>query len=62
LLVGIMGANRLDLLELDAPGTVTSRSNFGSLPAARFRSLVNAPDGSLYIATDGGEIWRVTPQ
>ena len=62
LLVGIMGANRLDLLELDALGTVTSRSNVGSLPAARFRSLVNAPDGSLYIATDGGEIWRVTPQ
>jgi aldose sugar dehydrogenase len=62
LLVGIMAANRLDLLELDMLGTVTSRSNFGSLPAARFRSLVNAPDGSLYIATDGGEIWRVTPQ
>ncbi len=24
-------------------------------------SLVQGPDGNLYIATDAGEIWRVVP-
>jgi aldose sugar dehydrogenase len=62
LLVGVMGANRLDLLELNTAGTSATRSAFGSLPGARYRSLVQAPDGNLYIATDGGEIWRVVPQ
>ena len=31
------------------------------LPSNRMRSLVQGPDGNLYIATDEGEIWRVTP-
>lgn len=62
LLVGVMGASRLDLLDVNSAGTSATRSNFGSLPAARYRSLVQGPDGSLYIATDGGEIWRVVPQ
>ena len=62
LLVGVMGSNRLDLLELNPAATSATRSAFGSLPPARYRSLVQAPDGSLYIATDGGEIWRVVPQ
>jgi glucose/arabinose dehydrogenase len=61
LLVGVMGANRLDLLELNSAGTVATRSSFGSLTAARYRALVQGPDGNLYIATDGGEIWRVVP-
>ena len=25
------------------------------------RSLVQGPDGNLYVVTDGGEIWRVVP-
>lgn len=61
LLVGIMGGTRLVLLTLNAAGTVTAAEDVTTLPAARYRSLVQGPDGNLYIATDGGEIWRVTP-
>ncbi len=61
LLVGVMGANRLDLLDINTAGTAATRSDFGSLPSARYRSLVQGPDGNLYIATDGGQIWRVVP-
>jgi glucose/arabinose dehydrogenase len=61
LLVGVMGANRLDLLDVNTAGTAATRSAFGSLPGARYRSLVQGPDGNLYVATDGGEIWRVVP-
>jgi glucose/arabinose dehydrogenase len=60
LLVGVMGANRLVVLALNSAGTVASESDV-PLPGARYRSLVQGPDGNLYIATDGGEIWRVTP-
>ena len=60
LAVGIMGANRLIVLELDANGAVTSETEV-DLPRARYRALTQGPDGNLYIATDSGEIWRVTP-
>ncbi len=65
LAVGIMGGQRLEILELDATGMTTGTTNLTSapfnLPAARYRSLVQGPDGALYIATDAGEIWRVVP-
>ena len=48
------------LLGLSAAGAVTSEDNV-NITAVRYRSLVVAPDGSLYIATDDGEIWRVVP-
>jgi glucose/arabinose dehydrogenase len=32
-----------------------------SITAARYRALVQGTDGNLYVATDAGEIWRVTP-
>ena len=60
LAVGVMGGSRLVILELDAAGTATSAVD-ASLPAARYRGLTVGPDGSLYVATDAGEIWRVTP-
>jgi glucose/arabinose dehydrogenase len=60
LAVGIMGGNRLEILELNSAGIAVSNTNAG-LPAARYRSLVQGPDGNLYIATDAGEIWRVVP-
>ena len=60
LAVGIMAAQRLAILELDAAGTAVSVVN-APLPNVRFRSLTQGPDGNLYIATDAGEIWRVTP-
>ena len=60
LAIGIMGATRLDILTLDAAGSGSGTTSSG-LPPARYRALTQGPDGSLYIATDGGEIWRVSP-
>ena len=60
LAVGIMGDSRLVILGLNEAGAVTSSVN-ASLPSVRYRGLTLGPDGNLYIATDAGEIWRVTP-
>lgn len=60
LAVGIMGGSRLVILELNSSGTVTSEVN-ASLPSVRYRGLTLGPDGNLYVVTDAGEIWRVTP-
>ena len=60
LAVGIMGSTRLAILALDAAGAVTGTVD-ASLPAVRYRALTLGPDGNLYVATDAGEIWRITP-
>ena len=60
LAVGIMGGRRLVILSLDQVGMARSVTESG-LPATRYRGVTQAPDGSLYVATDAGEIWRVTP-
>ena len=63
--IGIHGTavgNRLDVLDIAADGASATRTTVSlPMPAARFRSLVQAPDGSLYIATDEGAISRLTP-
>ena len=59
LAVGIMAGSRLAILELDSAGTTTNAGDSG-LPSTRYRALTLGADGSLYVATDGGEIWRVT--
>jgi glucose/arabinose dehydrogenase len=55
-----MSGSRLVILELDAAGATTSAIET-SLPSARYRALTLGPDGNLYVSTDSGEIWRVTP-
>lgn len=60
LAVSIMDAQQMHVLGLDAAGIMTS-DTVASLTATRYRSLVQGPDGNLYIVTDGGEIWRVVP-
>ena len=60
LAVGIMAAQRLAILELDAAGTAVSVVD-AAMPIVRYRALTQGPDGNLYVATDAGEIWRVTP-
>lgn len=60
LAVGIMRGSRLAILELNATGSLVGAVD-ASLPSARYRALTQGPDGNLYVATDGGEIWRVTP-
>ena len=60
LAVGIMGGSRLKILELNSAGATTSAID-APLPNVRYRGLTLGPDGNLYVATDAGEIWRVTP-
>ena len=60
LAVGIMAGSRLKILTLDSAGTATSVVD-APLPNVRYRALTLGPDGNLYVATDAGEIWRVTP-
>ncbi len=60
LAVGLMGGSRVEILDLNAAGMAISNTNAG-LPSVRYRSLVQGPDGNLYVATDAGEIWKVTP-
>jgi glucose/arabinose dehydrogenase len=60
LAVGIMGGRRLVVLTLDGAGTATTVA-VAPLPAERYRALTLGPDGALYVAIDGGEIWRVAP-
>lgn len=63
--IGIHGTpvgNRLDILDISADGLSAKRSTVSlPMPAGRFRSVVQGPDGNLYIATDEGEIYRMTP-
>jgi aldose sugar dehydrogenase len=61
LVVGIMAVQRLDILQLDSRGVLVGTTT-ADLPAERMRSVVQGPDGNLYVATDGGKIWQVTPQ
>lgn len=61
MIVGIMGGQRLVTLASAVGGAPWDAADVTGLPAARYRALTQGPDGSLYIATDAGEIWRVTP-
>lgn len=62
LLVGVMADLRLDVLQFDDAGTTLASRVTAALPRVRYRSLLQGPDGHLYVATDGGDIWRVSPQ
>ena len=63
--IGIHGTpvgNRLDLLNIAADGGSATRTTVNlPMPAARFRSVVQGPDGNLYVAVDEGTISRLTP-
>jgi glucose/arabinose dehydrogenase len=62
LAVAIMGGQRLEILELNAAGTAVGNTTVASLPSQRLRSLVQGPEGNLYIISESaGEIWRVVP-
>lgn len=61
LAVGLMGASHIEILDLDGAGMAMSNTNAG-LPPMRTRSLVQGPDGNLYVVTDAGEIWMVAPR
>lgn len=60
LAVGFLRGARIEILELDANGMAISKKTVAGIPAQRMRSLVSGPDGVLYVATDAGEIWRLS--
>lgn len=60
LAVGVMRAQQLAVLTVGADGVVTGRVT-ADLPAARYRGLTLGGDGALWVVTDAGELWRVTP-
>ena len=59
LLVGVMARQRLVVLKLDDKGQVVSAQD-ADVAEERYRSLVQGPDGFLYIVTDGGAILKAT--
>jgi len=63
LAVGILGGERIYILRLDAAGTQLTHTPINLPQGARIRSLVQGPNGDLYVATDSdsGQLWQVTP-
>jgi glucose/arabinose dehydrogenase len=64
LAVGIMGGQRIEILTLDGAGLATASSTAAASNdslTARIRSLVQGPDGNLYVLTDSNQLWRIVP-
>ena len=63
--IGIHGTpvgNRLDLLTIPNDGLSAKRTTIPlPMPAGRFRTVVQGPDGDLYVGTDQGDIYRLSP-
>jgi aldose sugar dehydrogenase len=63
--IGIHGTpvgNRIDLLDISKDGMKSKRTTMPlPMPAGRFRSVVQGPDGNLYVASDEGEIYQIKP-
>ncbi len=63
--IGIHGTpvgNRIDILDISADGLSSTRTSVPlPMPATRFRAAVQGPDGHLYLGTDTGEIFRLSP-
>jgi glucose/arabinose dehydrogenase len=61
--IGIHGTpvgNRLDVLNISADGQSSTRTIASlPMPAGRFRSVVQGPDGHLYAATDQGDVYQL---
>ena len=61
LAMGMMRAQRLDILTLDPSGAATGVVT-AELPDTRWRSLLLGPDGALWGSSDDGRILRVSPR
>ena len=63
--IGIHGTpvgNRLDVLNITSDGSSATRTTMSlPMPAGRFRSTVQGPDGNLYVATDQGDVYQLKP-
>lgn len=64
--IGIHGTpvgNRLEVLNISPNGlSAKSTTVQWPAPAGRFRSVVQGPDGYVYVATDEGDVYQVKPQ
>jgi glucose/arabinose dehydrogenase len=60
LAVGFLRGERIEILQLDEAGMTKSTARVPGIPEERMRSLVQGPDGALYVAIDAGEIWRLS--
>jgi aldose sugar dehydrogenase len=60
LAVGFLRGKRIELLQIDKTGMTHNTVTITGIPKERIRSLVQGPDGALYVAIDAGEIWRLT--
>ena len=58
---GLVRAQRLDILARDASGKSAGVVT-AALPATRWRSLVQGPDGAVWGSSDDGRIQRVAPR
>lgn len=61
LAVAFLRGARIDILQLDTAGMTTGYTSVNGIPGQRMRSIIQAPDGVLYVATDAGEIWSLAP-
>ena len=64
LAVGIMAGQRIEILTLDGDGFATANTTATASNdplRARIRSLVQGPDGNLYVLTDSNQLWRIVP-
>lgn len=63
--IGVHGTpvgNRIDILDIAADGLSAKRTTMVlPMPAGRFRSVVQGPEGNLYVATDEGNITMLKP-
>ena len=60
LAVGFLRGERIEILQLDEAGMTKGTARVPGIPEDRMRSLVQGPDGALYVATDDGEVWRLS--
>jgi aldose sugar dehydrogenase len=61
LVVGYMRGRRMELLNLDAAGQVSSAVPL-DVPSLRWRATVQGPDGALWATADSGEVVRIAPR
>lgn len=59
LAVGFLRGARIVILKLDGVGMTTQATTVSGISRERMRTLVQGPDGALYVAVDAGQIWRL---
>lgn len=62
LLVGALKQQHLNVVSLDSKGKASDEEKLLRSLNARIRNVIEAADGSLFIATDAGAIYRITPE